>query len=387
MSPFYADSPFTIPDEAVAVTVDSSSTISSGGTLDWHGRSSIKRRADDVLVLVYRRGTHHAVNDGALYIRFSDDNGATWTAENTALASDGGAAVTGFPMNPSTLAAGQDAGEPWLMNAPNGDLLLHMWRIDYSVDQDGTWQSRSTDGGLTWSTSEGPIQWGGLTAGQSGNTMATDDDFIVGSTLYCGARVLNDPPGDKQAVVFCSSTDNGETWTRLSTLVSQLDLGGVGTQEVGLEYLGSSRVIAIIRDTATITHTYKMVSTNLGVDEAGWGSLLDVTSDFGVSGRHRVYTRAHLKGQANWWNDPVLLAVGFVHGTPGSSTPRQNAVWISRDRGSTWDGPNYIDSSTEDAGYGDMFYDADNDQWVVVINQGTQATCSLNQYRLTIDGI
>ncbi len=383
MVSFVGQAPFTIPDEAVAVTVDATSTLGSGGTLDWWGRASVVRRADDALVLFYRRGTAHDVNDGALYVKFSDDDGATWTAENTKL---GGGAVTGFPMNPSTLTSGEDAGEPWAIVAPSGDILLFMWRVDYGVLNHGTYMSRSTDGGATWSSSDGPVQFAGLTITQNNRTFATDDGFVLGGVIYMGARVYADDVGgqDPSAVVICTSSDDGATWTRLSTLVSQVDLGGHGTQEVGLEYLGGSTILAILRDTAAITHTYQKISTDLG---ATWGTLTDVTSEFGVSGRHRVYTRSHLKGESTWWTDPVIVVTGYVHTVPGTSLGRRNAVWISRDSGATWDGPFYVDTANDDGGYGDIFYDVGNDQYVVVSYNGTLTAASLKQYRLTIDGI
>lgn len=378
---FVGSSSFAIPDEAVVVTVDTTTTLGSGGALDWWGRANIVTRPEGVRVLFYRRGTAHDVNDGALYIKFSDDDGATWTAENTTL---GGDAVTNFPMNPSTLTAGQDGGEPWCVIAPSGDLLLFMWRVDYNVLNSGTYMSRSTDGGETWSAAAGPVQFAGLTAPQCDNTFATDDGFVLDGVIYMGARVYTDADQDPSAVVFCSSDDDGVTWTRVSTLVSAADYSAHGQQEVGLEYLGDNNVIAIIRDTAAITHTYMAFSTDLG---ATWGSVTDATAEFGVSARHRVYTRAHLKGQANWWDDPVLICTGFIHGSPGSSMPRRNAVWVSRDAGVTWSGPHYVDTSDDDGGYGDIFYSAADDQYVVVSYKGTLTAASLKQYRLSIAGI
>jgi hypothetical protein len=79
--------------------------------------------------------------------------------------------------------------------------------------------------------------------------------------------------------------------------------------------------------------------------------------------------------------------VGFVHQTPGDWQDRRNCVWVSRDHGVTWSTPFYIDSRTPDGGYGDIFYDADNDQYVVVNYHGTPKAASLKQYRLTIAGV
>lgn len=380
---------FPIPSDAVAVTVDATSTLVTGGALDWIGRPTIKRRSDDALVMVYYRATGHATNDGALYIRFSNDDGATWTAENTKLAADGGGAVALFPLNP-TVSAGQDGFEPWLVALPTpGEFLLHTWRFDFNVSNGGTYQWRTTDDGATWSSESGPVAWAGLTATQNGKTYATDQDVTVGSTVFVGARVYNDPDEDPVSLVFCSTTTDGASptttgWTRLATLVSAAALGGHGAQEIGFTRVGST-FYAIIRDTADITHGYKMVSTDL--TGTTWGALTDITSEIGIFARPRIYTRAQLKGQANWWNDPVLILSGFVHQTPGTSLSRRNAICISRDSGATWDGPNYIDTTADDGGYSDMFYDAGNDQYVVVSYRGTLTAADLKQYRLTIDGI
>ncbi len=331
-------------------------------------------------MLTYRRGTAHHINDGALHIRFSDDHGETWTAEDTTL---GGSAVTGFPMNPSTLSADQDAGEPWLMVAPNGDLLLHMWRVDYGGALGGSYQSRSTDGGHSWSSATGPIQFTGLTEAQNGKTFSTDDDFVLDGVIYAGARVYVDSTGDPASMVLITSDDDGATWVRKSTIVSTTEAGNHGAQEVGLEYLGNNTIIAMLRDNPH-TASYRRISTDLG---ATWGTLTDVTAEVDIAARQRVYTRAHLKGEADWWDDPVLLMIGFVHQTSGSSQPRRSAVWLSPNSGTTWTGPHYIDETYEDAGYGDVFYDPILDQYKIVTYRGTLNAAELVQYDLTIEGM
>lgn len=385
-----AASEFPIPPEAVAVTVDSTSTLITGGTLDWIGRPSIKERSDGAWIMVYYRATGHATNDGALYIRFSDDYGVTWTAENTKLSSDGGGAVSLFPLNP-TVSAGEDGFEPWLVALPTPDeFLLHTWRYDYTVSSGGTYQWRTTDGGVTWNSEGGPIAWVNLLSAQNAKTFATDQDVIVGSEVFVGARVYQDATDqDPVSLVVCSTTDDGASptgtsWTRLATLIHSYDLSSHGTQEIGFTRVGS-RFLGIIRDTAAVTHTYAMWSTDLTATT--WGSIEDWTAELGIMARPRLYTRAQLKGQANWWNDPVLILTGFEHQTPGSSQDRRNAIWVSRDSGVLWDGPFYIDTTSADGGYSDIKYDPDGDQWVVVSYRGTLTAADLKVYRLSIDGI
>jgi hypothetical protein len=364
-----------------SVTVASSSTIDSGaGAEDWVGRASIVRRpSDDALVMAYYQATNHFNNEGALHLRFSDDHGATWTAEDTKL---GGGAVTGFPMNPPGAGTPPDAGEPQLYVAPNGDLLIHMWLIDYSTSMGGSWQSRSTDGGETWST---PAQIAFNHPTEDDDIIfSTDDWFALDGVLYAGARIYTGgSDGRPSESILIKSADDGTTWEYVSTIMSDAegDSPDFGGQEVGFEYVGNDTIVAMIRENPH-TKSFQRVSTDMGVT---WGTLTNVTSTVGIAGRQRVYTRSHLQGLPGWWNDPVLFMVGFVHQTSGDTNDRRAAVWISPDRGTTWDGPHYLNTTTEDGGYGDIFYDADTGRYVVVTYTGSLNTASLVQYNLTVD--
>lgn len=375
----------TAPAFNPEVTIVSSSTLDAGsGSDDWVARASIKRRpSDDALVLAYYKATNHFNNEGALQIRFSDDDGATWTAANTKL---GGGSVTGFPMNPPGASQPPDSGEPQLYVAPNGDLLIHMWLVDYGTSMGGTFQARSTDGGETWDT-PAQVAFGHPTADDD-IIFATDDDFIVSGVLYAGARIYSGgADGRPSASILIKTEDNGTSWEYVSTIMDddEGDSPNFGGQEVGLEYLGDNRIIAMIRDNPH-TKSFRRYSTDLG---ATWGTLTDATSLVGIAGRQRVYTLAHLKGEASWWTDPTLIMVGFEHQDPGDldGQDRRSCIWLSPDQGDTWDGPHYLHTTTQDAGYGDVFYDFTNDRWVVVGYSGTQATASLKQWNLSISGI
>lgn len=323
-------------------------------------------------VLVYYESSHHAVNDGSLHIRFSNDYGQTWTAEDTKL---GGGAVTGFPMNPP-VSAGQDAGEPWLYLAANGDLILHMWRVDYGVSNGGTYQSSSSDGGETWSTPASAVDFSGITGDT--NIFATDDDFVVSGNIYAAARVYTDATLTDCNIILIKSTDNGATWAYVSDITTAAEAACI---EVGLEYLGSNTIIAMIRDLAHVT-SYKRISTDLGVN---WGTLTGMLDQHvGIAGRQRVYTLDHLTGNAD---TTTLIMVGFDHQVSGSSTQRRNCIWISLDAGETWSFPLWLDVPYEDGGYGDMIYDPVNDKFVIVTNRGTQAEGNLVQYNITINGL
>lgn len=349
-------------------------TICTGGTNSWYGRASIKELSNHTLVLVYYHSSGHSTNDGALHIRFSTDYGATWTAEDKYT---DGSSVSGFPMNPTEASAGEDAGEPWLMIAPNGDLLLHMWRVHYAVTANGTYQSRSTDGGKTWSASA-QIDWIGIT--DDTKVFATDDDFVYGGVIYIAARVYLDATPTEAKSVFIKSTDNGVTWNYVSDLSV---MGSTDTSEMGMEYVGNNTIVAILRSLGN-TKTYQTKSTDMG---ATWAALTDITGSITNDGRQRIRTRAHLKGLSNWWNDSVLIMNGFVMDTGGTGFPRINAIWVSVDRGTTWVGPLEVDSSYGDGGYGDMFWDATNRVFVFISYRGTTSNANLIQYSFPVTGI
>jgi hypothetical protein len=202
---------------------------------------------------------------------------------------------------------------------------------------------------------------------------ATDDDFVWNQTIYAGARVYNANTPTDSYCIFIKSDDDGETWEYVSDITS----AGSDTQEFGMEYVGNGRIVCYIRSLNN-DETLRADSDDLG---ATW-SLTDVSGTMQVSGRHRVYTRSHLQGHAGWWKDPVLYIVGFQLMNPGSSQDRRNCLWFSPDRGQTLDGPHYLDSETEDAGYGDMWVKADGSIGVVSY-QGSLSAASLKQYNVT----
>lgn len=362
---------------SVGVSVDSTALIAESTSGEWYGRAAMEVLPSGVVVMVYAGGSSHSIIDGVIHIRFSDDYGATWSDEDKTLA---GAAVTGFPAYPTGAAPGDDLSpvEPWLMQAPNGDLLMQCWKADiedYSTASGGSWQMRSTDGGSTWSSL---AQINFVDIANDDLVFMTDDHFILDGVIYAGFREFQDQDSDPQRNGLVKSADNGATWTLVAYITDFSD----NTIEVGFEYVGNNRIVAFIRGRSNAKTLYG-VSDDLG---ATW-DLEEIHGTTGIVGRPRIFTRAHLKGLDNWWIDNVLILVGFESITPGSWLDRRNAVWISQDRGETWDGPHYLDSMTDDAGYGDMIYDPINNLWVFVSYQGSTSAASLKQYNLEITGI
>jgi hypothetical protein len=347
--------------ETLDVTIHATSLVREYAGSDWYARPTLEN-VDGVIVLIYYRSSNHIMNDGELHIKFSGDYGATWSDEDKTLT---GVSVTGFPMNPPELGAGEDCQEPWLMVAPDGKLLLHMWKNDYATTAHGTWQSVSTDGGATWGTPT-LINFIGLSESNNLLVFATDDHFVYDGVIYAGARMWTSAEAGNGKNILVKSADNGATWT----YVSDISSFGTGTNEVGLEYLGNARIVAVMRGFSP--HTWISFSDDMGLTWAGLSM-----PDLEVSGRHRIWTLTHLRGEASWWTDPVLIMCGFVFG-------RRTCVWVSRDSGATWSHAAYLDNVIPDAGYSDMFWDSDLSQFVLLSYFGTQDTASIKQYRFSI---
>lgn len=331
---------------------------------DWFARPAVEVLDDDTTVMVYYGGTGHADNVGALHIKFSDDYGATWTAEDTNLS---GGAVTGFPMNPPAelIDAGQDSNEPWLYIAPNGDLLVHMWAVQWSTSNwGGSFQSRSTDGGLTWST---PIATPITGFADNDLVFTTDDHFVYDGVIYAACSQKNTPTFNSSLM---KSEDNGASWQFVAN-VSSL------TSEIGIEYVGNSTIRAVLRDANNVA-TWRSISTDMGQT---WSTKEDITAMVPPSGRHRLWTDKHLRGEANWWDDDRMVMCCYVY----FGTSRRNALFFSKDRGVTWSLPLYAESDYADAGYGDVFYNALTGGYTFMCYRGTNSKADLVQYNFTVE--
>ena len=343
-------------------TVDSTQIIDQVAS-KWSGRPAMEFNSDGELVLIYRRATNHSATDSLLHIRFSDDYGATWGDEDKDLL---GASITGFPYRPTNEAylETDHPQEPWLYAAPNGNLILHTWQ-----QSAGTWQSVSTDGGKTWSDGEAlPL------TGHSGTSIfATDDHFVYDGVIYAAARDFSDVTFRR--MILMKSIDNGANWTYISDMCPAGE--DINVVEVGIEYLGNNRIIAIFRDIFNIA-TIRSYSDDMG---ATWSQLEAITYNIPGSGRHRIMTKKHLEGIANWWEDANLVMCGYVQ----IGATRRTAMWYSTDAGETWSPPRYVDDAYSDAGYADFIYNPTTGQYVLVSYVGAYSTSAavLKQYNIT----
>jgi hypothetical protein len=360
-------SPFeSAPAEAGATVALEATTVvrESLTEPDWFGRPSVKTLSDGTTVMVYYRGTGHAENAGAVHICFSDDYGETWTAEDTDLTST---AVAGFPMNPPDASAGEDANEPWLVRYDDDTLLLFIWRNDWSTSTfHGTYQSKSTDGGITWTTPAAVTITG---ARDSNLAFLTNDHFELAGRLYCAYE-------DAVSTIRCClayTDDKGANWTHLSVIATS-------TSEAALEYVGNDTIVSVLRASSN-AQTFFNRSTNLGTS---WTGRQELTWRIPPIIRPRIKTAAHLKGEANWWEDPHLILWG---GYFDSNSKRVNCVSLSKDSGATWADPIELDDPYDDASYGDVLYNpnADTYEYLCYRGNGSAGPARIVQYSLRVD--
>lgn len=339
----------------------------------WFGRAAVEEAPDGTWVLAYREGGIHYVNDGVLHIAFSDDEGDTWSEEDRGL--DGGS-IARFPAHPPGAGPDQPTGpgEPWLYRAPDGTLVLHCWKVDYGERSrnGGTWQISSSDGGRTW-TDWQRVDFRGIKKDK--DVFATDDHFVIEGTIYAGARRYRD---GKWKNILIRSEDNGSTWSKVSDISSYAK----NTSEVGVDLMDGGRILAVL-NTKNRRRVYRTWGRDRGAE---WQPLEDIHGQTAIWDRCRIWTRAHVKGQEQWWNDDVILGVGDEAVNRGQSTPRRNSLWISTDAGKTWSKPIALDEQTQDAGYGDLMYDHADDKYVFISYHGAMKEAALVQYEFRLSG-
>jgi len=350
----------------------------------YYGRCVLVELPSDpiVWVLFYHEASHHwACKDGVMHIRFSNDYGESWSAEDKHL---DGTEVSAFPAWPPEAEPSSPdyPCEPWAYLAPNGDLVLHTLnrRSAPSVFK-GTWQIRSSDGGRTWSNwSELKIQG----VKDSRRILAIEDDFVVNGIVYQSAKSLSNHTGKIPPVrnILIRSSDSGLTWKKVSNITSFEE----NTNECGIEFLGNKTIIAHAID-LTYKRNIQKISHDMG---ATWGETQSLTYGTGDSvvsmHRERLKTLRHIRGETEWWLDPVLLVASNANIFHENKNPRRrrNGVFISPDRGKTWQRPQWLDEETQDAGYGDTSWDPKSGKYVAWLYQGSNDEAVLKQYKFTI---
>jgi hypothetical protein len=359
----------TAPSGAPSVTIVSDVLRVANNpsiTARWFGRPVMKPtgktyNGKPVWMCCYAQSeAHHLLTWSQLHLIFSNDYGDTWSDQNKYL---DGSDISGTPLYPVGANPGQNdhgPGDGWIYNCPNGDLLIHFWDSNYSDYNNGTWQTRSTNGGLSWSIPEKITFINNTgTANVNDRTLATDDSFIFNGIIYAMTREYQLPNQQYPSRTwFMKSVNNGLSWELVSLISSYEE----NTNEAGLTYVGNDRIVVALRELVG-PPAYLTKSDDFGQT---WNSLSDVSSSVGVWSRQRLKTRSQLKSKNRWWDDPVVLCNGFVHVNPGNSHPRRLSVWVSKDRGLTFSSPFYLKSQGYDGGYGDFLYNPIKDEYVTM---------------------
>jgi len=326
-------------DQTPVFTRVSEATLwSTSGAKDWLGWPQLRDAGGGVWVMTYVASTGHTDNDltTTIHIRFSNDEGATWTNEDTKL---GGGAVTGFPMlahNPASRTLGG-----LLIVCPNGDLLFHQYD-----NHDGTFQWRSEDQGETW-TDEGLIL--------DSRFISLDDYKIDGTTIYISVNYTNNS-GEPWVNSIYKSTNNGTTW---SIHGSSYESDG---DEAGFVIAPNGDWIIVMRDNNN-AETYQFRSTDGGLT---WGPKT-VRPELYILQRPRM----------------VLDGVGgiILHGRNYISTDLQtNILYYSNDNGVTW-GRRFMPYTTQtgDGNYNGYIIKGDGSYYMISYS-GTKSAAGIKRF-------
>lgn len=347
------------PAGVPSISIENTKIIKQHTTGNWYGRVSIARMPDNIIVMTYRHGPQHDKNNnGVIHIKFSDNFGDTWTDDDVDL---NGNPVTGFPMTPSLPDSGFGPVHGLLILCQNGDLLCQMWNHKYTTPETwlGAYQSRSTDGGLTWSTPVG-VTLSGTGVDDTNKLYIGEDHFVLGSDIYISVREYRPDLSYEQMFMFKSS-DNGVTYQYVGQMTTPTSPSPDGSGEIGFTYIGNNKITGLCR-VSNNTGIYRIDSDDMGLT---WSNQDISSSNPTDMGRSIIKSRAFAKKQASWWNDPVLIGCGMIFPN-GTSLPRRNSVFISKDFGANWYGPLYVDATNEDGGYGDWFYNEIKNEYVYV---------------------
>ena len=295
--------------------IEEASLWSGTSPSDWLGRpSTVNYTNDNVWIVTYVQGEiRGSVGTTVLHIRFSTDEGATWTNADTYT---DGSAVGGFPID------GHDSygvGEALLIPAPNGDLILHNSETNdflfEAADMNGVWQFRSIDGGGNW-TDEGQVF--------PVSTLNVVDHAIVDSDMYITTEY--DPEGDytppTNAKLY-KSVNNGTNWTFVSNITEMTDCPPCQSwTEAGIEYCGNNTFLAYIRADWTYSKTMQRLSTDLG---ATWGALEEITDEVGI-----------IKGRGQLFKLPGESERIYITSRTYTGSNEDVSIWYTENNGTTW---------------------------------------------------
>jgi len=302
----------------------------------YHGWSTIARRADGQLLVVSSAGREaHVCPFGRVEMQRSDDDGASWSWPRVLLdgpiddrdagvleTKRGTLLVTSF----SSLAY-----EPGLRRAEKSGgwpaERLASWQAAHrraNADERkralGTWMTRSTDGGVTWSG-----RYDSLVNSPHGPIQLAD-----GRLLYAGVELWL----PARRVGGGESTDDGATWRWLAAIPTRGGDNGKNYHELHAVETTDGRLVVQIRN-----HNKTNSRETLQTESTDGGKTWSTPHSIGVWGLPSHLLRLR---------DGRLL-MSYGHRRP----PFGNQARISADGGKTWSEPMTIsgDGMGGDLGY------------------------------------
>jgi hypothetical protein len=326
------------------LTVESTrELIGSSAYGDWIGRPSLLDDGEKWIMVYHVSVDHSGHPENRVCIRFSVDEGATWTNENKF--TDGND-VTGAPFYVETQLF---TGLPCIIKAPNGDLLL---TIAIGREVGGSYLFRSTNGGASW-TGQGLI---------SPATDQPNDMIVIGSDIYMVTYGLG------YNCLLYSSTDSGATWSKVSDVTTDAD--GFDTNEFSICNPSGNTLLVVLRNYDDL-QTYMKISTDLGEN---WDTAVPIGFQAGLVHRPRLRIFADAPARIYLLGRDYLLGPDF----------EKTVICYSEDVGDNWLAKTELEVAYQvDCGYADMLKRTDGTIYILSY-RGDFDAAKIHEYIISV---
>lgn len=287
------------------------------GTNDWQGRPTPFKTANGYWGLCWVEGTQHvggSTTDWRLNIAFSNDEGATWTSNNTYI---GGGSIAAFPLQKQNVSAAV-VNECQVILCQNGDLVLIAFERSASWTTVTHTQWRSTDNGASWSVDQNFCT--AIGAADHTKIQAVYEHLVTGDTIYLTLMEMRAGLDDTRIRLY-KTTDNCETYTFVSNVV-EFDEANPDCTESSIADLGNGRFFGVMR-TQNLGSAVWKISEDFGVT---WGALTEFSSVLGYVGVHQPRVQK--------FRDFYILMGRDSKPIPGDPTGYlfdRTAFWVSTD--------------------------------------------------------
>lgn len=245
---------------------------------DWQGRPTPFKTANGLWGLVWVEGTQHSggtASDWRCNITFSNDEGTTWTANNTYI---GGGAIAAFPLAAQASGAAV-VNEAQVILCQNGDLVL------LAFDRSASWtnvswsQWRSTDHGATWTFEQDFCTAIGVA--DATKIQGAYEHMVVNGIVYIILMEIRASLNDTRIRLY-RSTDHCATYSFVSNPV-EYDEASPACTESSIADLGNGIFFCIFRTQNLGQAVWKRSEDN-GVT---WGPLTEFSAVLGNVGIHQ----------------------------------------------------------------------------------------------------